>query len=117
MPSTISKFIFILSLLLCFAAAALAADVPAEDVDAVSVRAAELAEVIPADPVPLIPPITDREKWEAFTSQTGASKVVERAEKYLAEPIPELPEDLYKEFFVNGNRSNFQNKRQSYTFG
>ena len=110
MPSTLSKLIFILSLLLCFAAAALAADVPAEDVDAVSVRAAELAAVIPADPVPLIPPITDREKWEAFASQTGASKVVERAEKYLAEPIPELPEDLYKEFFVNGNRSNFQNK-------
>ena len=111
MPSTLSKFIFALSLFLCLASAAPAADVPAEDVEAVAARAAELAAVIPADPVPLIPPITDREKWNTLAARPGASKIVKGAEKYLTEPIPELPEELYKEFFVNGNRSNYQNQR------
>ena len=106
------KLIFILTLLLCSASAVFGADVPAEDADAVAVRAAELAAVVPAEPVPLIPPITDREKWEVFASRTGTSKVVNKAEKYLTEPIPELPEDLYKEYFVNGNRSSYQNQRK-----
>ncbi|MBQ6158682.1 MAG: heparinase II/III family protein [Thermoguttaceae bacterium] len=101
----------LLCVLLCSAAAAFGLEIPAKDVEAVAARATELAAVIPAEPVPLIPSITDREKWEAFASLTGTSNVVKRAEKYLAEPIPELPEDLYKEFFVNGNRSNFQDQR------
>ena len=107
------KLACVLGLFLCCSAAAVfGLDVPAEDVEAVAARAAELAAVIPAEPVPLIPPITDREKWGTFASLTGTSKIIKRAEKYLAEPIPELPEDLYKEFFVSGNRSNFQNQRK-----
>ena len=94
MTST-EKIASLLCVLFCSAAAAFGLEIPAKDVEAVAARATELAAVIPAEPVPLIPSITDREKWEAFASLTGTSNVVKRAEKYLAEPIPELPEDLY----------------------
>ena len=112
MTANRSKLIFVLSLLFCFASAALAADVPAEDADAVATRSAELAAAVPAEPVPLIPPITDREKWEYFASCTESARIVEKAEKYLTEPIPELPEELYKEYFVSGNRTRYQNRRK-----
>ena len=111
MPSNFPKLISILTLFLCSAAAALAADVPAEDADAVAVRAAELAAVIPAEPVRLIPPITDRKKWKFYASCADSAQIIKRAKKYLTEPIPELPEELYKEYFVNGNRLNYRDQR------
>lgn len=42
----------------------------------------------------------DPEKLAAITA---------RAEKYLSEDVPMLPLSLYREFFVNGNRSDFEN--------
>ena len=97
MPSNFPKLISILTLFLCSAAAALAADVPAEDADAVAVRAAELAAVIPAEPVRLIPPITDRKKLKFYASCADSAHIIKRAKKYLTDPIPELPEELHNE--------------------
>ena len=91
--------------------ASLSAAVSPEDRAAVDARAAELAALIPAEPVPLIPPITDREAWEKFASLFDSSQIVKSAEKLLGQPVPELPEDLYKEFYADGNRSNYQNAR------
>ncbi|MCR5360176.1 MAG: heparinase II/III-family protein [Thermoguttaceae bacterium] len=89
----------------------LSAAVPPEDLAAIDARAAELAALIPAEPVPLFPPITDREKWEKFASLFDSSQIVISAEKLLGQPVPELPEDLYKEYFRNGNRTHFQRAR------
>ena len=105
-----SAFIFAVSVLTVLSS--LTADAPPEDRAAVDARAAELAALIPAEPVRLIPPITDRETWEKFASLFDSSRIVDGAAKLLTEPIPELPEDLYKEFYVNGNRTNYQNARQ-----
>ena len=71
-------------------------------------RAAEIAENLTPGANRLIPPISDRAAWEAFGKLTAGQKFVESAEKLLQEPIPECPEELYKEFFRNGNRSNAQ---------
>ncbi|HBJ19184.1 MAG TPA: hypothetical protein DDY70_05560, partial [Clostridiales bacterium] len=37
--------------------------------------------------------------------------ITARAERYLTEEIPILPLPLYREYFVNGNRSDFENPR------
>ena len=112
MTANRSKLIFVLSLLFCFASAALAADVPAEDADAAAARTAELAAVIPAEPVPLVPTITDREKWKFYASCADSAQIIKKAKKYLTEPIPELPEELYKEYYVDGNRLNYRDQRK-----
>lgn len=37
-----------------------------------------------------------------------ASGVVEDAEQYLGQPVPQLPATLYMQFYRNGNRSNYE---------
>ncbi|MBQ3388886.1 MAG: heparinase II/III family protein [Thermoguttaceae bacterium] len=91
---------------------ALFAQVPQADLQEVEKRAAELAPLLSPEPVPLVPLITDREKWEYYASCTESAQTIKKAEKYLTEPIPELSEDLYKEFFASGNRTHYQNRRK-----
>jgi len=54
-------------------------------------------------------PITDRAAWDAVARAKPFRDVVPAAEKYLKEPIPELPDELYLEFSRTGNRTHFQN--------
>ncbi|MBO7722155.1 MAG: hypothetical protein J6S27_00025, partial [Thermoguttaceae bacterium] len=54
---------------------------------------------------PLIPPITERGSWEALLVSEEGKQLIKDAEKYLDAPILPCPEDVYKEVFVNGNRS------------
>ncbi|MBO7725984.1 MAG: hypothetical protein J6S40_05905, partial [Thermoguttaceae bacterium] len=110
--SFVLRSAFIIAVSVLTALSSLTADAPPEDRAAVDARTAELAALITAEPVRLIPPITDREKWENFASLFDSSRIVDGAAKLLTEPIPELPEDLYKEFYANGNRTNYQNARQ-----
>jgi hypothetical protein len=104
------KKFFLCFLLLLPALSVFCAEVPPEDRKAVEARAAELAPLLPPEPVALIPPITDREKWEAFARLEVNAGMIRRAEQFLNEPIPELPEELYKEYYGNGNRTNYQNQ-------
>ena len=45
---------------------------------------------------------------EASFAPDKLERVVKRAENYLNEDIPFLPLSLYREFFINGNRSNYE---------
>ena len=89
---------------------ALLAQVPQADRQAVESRATELAPLLPADPVQLLPPIADRAKWRDFADiGSGYDHIIGSAEAYLDKPIAELPEELYKEYYTTGNRPNYEN--------
>jgi hypothetical protein len=70
-------------------------------------RAVEIVSFLPKQPFCVGKPITDRAAWEVLP----AGNIIKNAENTLKTPIQELPESLYKEFFQNGNRTNYQNAR------
>jgi hypothetical protein len=70
-------------------------------------RVAEIASFLPAKSFCVGRPITDRAAWK--TQPSG--NIIKDAENLLKTPIQELPESLYKEFYQNGNRTNYQNAR------
>ena len=89
---------------------ALFAQVPQADRLAVEKRAAELAPLLSPEPVPLLPPIADRAKWRDFADiGSGYDHIISSAEAYLNKPIAELPEQLYKEYYTTGERTNYEN--------
>ncbi len=47
---------------------------------------------------------------ELSVNEDKRSRIMQEAEKLLTEDIPLLPASLYREFFVNGNRANFEQK-------
>lgn len=55
-----------------------------------------------------IPTIEDRAFWESLAKEAPFHGLMKQAERFLNQPIPELPDELYLEFFQNGNRSNYQ---------
>ncbi|MDR0520866.1 MAG: heparinase II/III-family protein [Planctomycetaceae bacterium] len=73
-----------------------------------SKRTAEIAAFLPEKPFCIGRPVTDRHAWEALPE----NNFVQLAEKIAATPIPDLTEELYKEYFRNGNRRNYQNAQQ-----
>ena len=102
-----------LCLLLSFWAAtvvwtALSAGQPLCDLTAIDQRAGEIAAALERCAVPLLPPITERDSWEALLATEQGAQEIKEALKCLEEPILPCPEEVYKEFFVNGNRSNAQ---------
>ncbi|MDR1485259.1 MAG: hypothetical protein LBT09_10605, partial [Planctomycetaceae bacterium] len=70
-------------------------------------RAAAIVSFLPKEPFCVGKPITDRAAWKTLP----AGNIVKDAENTLKTPIQELPESLYKEFYQNGNRTNYQNAR------
>jgi len=68
-------------------------------------RVEAIATMLPAAPRGVGRPIGDRKAWDALARAPQARKVIRRAERLLAEPLPELPDELYLEFSRNGNRS------------
>ncbi|MDR1289860.1 MAG: heparinase II/III-family protein, partial [Planctomycetaceae bacterium] len=70
-------------------------------------RAAEIVRFLPEKPVCIGNPIADRNAWEKIPRDN----IIKDAENILKTPIPELPESLYKEYYRNGNRTNYQNVR------
>ena len=87
---------------------ALWAGEPLCNLAAIDQRAGEIAAALERCDAPLIPPITERGSWETLRAAKQAQREIEEAQKCLEEPITDCPEDVYKEFFVNGNRSNAQ---------
>ena len=75
-------------------------------------RMEEVADMLPAKPVGVGRPISDRAAWETFAELDSFKKTVCEAEKLGKEPIPEQPDDLYLDFSRTGNRTRWQNVAQ-----
>ena len=85
---------------------ALRAGEPMCDLAAIDQRAETIAAALERAGIPsLLPLITQRDSWEPLLATKQGAQVVKDAEKCLNEPITPCPEDVYKEYFVNGNRS------------
>jgi hypothetical protein len=64
--------------------------------------------LLPKTPQGVGRPIGDRQAWEAVAKEPAFKGVVRAAEKLMATPIPELPDDLYLDFSRTGNRTRCQ---------
>ncbi|MEN6496507.1 MAG: hypothetical protein ABFD16_19650, partial [Thermoguttaceae bacterium] len=64
--------------------------------------------LLPKTPQGVGRPIGDRQAWEAVAKEPAFKTVVRAAEKLMATPIPELPDDLYLDFSRTGNRTRCQ---------
>ena len=64
--------------------------------------------MLPEAPRGVGPKIEDRAAWDAVAALPAAKGIIRQAEKLMAEPIPELPDDLYLDFSRTGNRSRYQ---------
>ena len=51
-----------------------------------------------------------RAPWDRLAQLGSAQRIVKEAERQLKLENPDLPEELYKEFYENGNRSRYQSK-------
>ena len=71
-------------------------------------RMKEIAGWLPASPRGMGATIADRAAWEKVATETDARYWIRNAEKALATPIPELPDELYLDFTRNGNRTRYQ---------
>ena len=65
-------------------------------------RVAAVAEMLPDQPVGLGKPLSDRAAWQGRDIPGGV-------ERYLTEPLPEQPDELFLEFSKTGNRTHWQN--------
>ena len=67
-------------------------------------RVQRWAELLPEKPRGVGPTIEDRAAWAAAASLPGLKNVVRQAEQLQSQPIPELTDELYLDFFRTGNR-------------
>lgn len=65
-------------------------------------RVQEIAAMLSDQPAGLGAPISNREAWKG-------KPLPQVAERYLKEPLPEQPDDLYLDFSRTGNRTHWQN--------
>lgn len=87
------------------AGAALANDAEMKEIAA---RAAKIAPAVAQAPT-FADRLADRAVWERLAQLPSADRTVRQADGMLKQTNPELPEELYKEFYANGNRSHYQN--------
>ncbi len=71
-------------------------------------RVSAIAAMLAEHPAGVGRPITDRAAWESPPMKAAAGGVIAEAEKLLAEPIPDQPDDLFLEFSKTGNRTHWQ---------
>ncbi|GHT25796.1 hypothetical protein FACS18942_01710 [Planctomycetales bacterium] len=90
-----------------------AQDVQKQQKEAIDKRTAEIVKFLTDKPLCAGKPVTDRTAWETLANENASSvkNFIKEAEKLAAQPIPEIAEDVYKEFYKNGNRTNYQNAR------
>ena len=53
-------------------------------------------------------PGADRAGWVALAAHPTAAKIVAEAEKEILQPMPDTSDELYLEFWKNGNRSHYE---------
>ena len=80
---------------------------PKQPVDAGRVTA--VGAMLPAQPAGVGRPASDRAAWDKLAREASAKGVIKRAEQFLAQPVPEQPDDLYLDFSRTGNRTRWQN--------
>jgi hypothetical protein len=87
---------------------------PSPPVDAARVTA--VAVMLPERPEGVGRPISDRTAWGRLAAGghrerfgPAARDIIKRAEQILAQPVPELSDDLYLDFSRTGNRTRWQN--------
>ena len=49
-----------------------------------------------------------KEEWQKLLSHPEATKIISEAEQLIKEPIPLLTDKLYQEYWVSGNRRNYE---------
>ena len=76
-----------------------------DDIAARDAALAQLRETLPARPGL---PGADVAGWAVLARRPDAAKIVAAAEGLLDKPLPDTPDELYLEFWKNGNRSHYQ---------
>jgi hypothetical protein len=71
-------------------------------------RVRRVASMTAEQPAGLGRPIADRDAWERLAAGPAWRDVVRRAERLLAEPLPETTDDLYLDYSRTGNRSRWE---------
>jgi hypothetical protein len=69
---------------------------------------AETASFLPGKPAGLGRPINNRSFWEEKQDEPGWEIIISRAEHYLDQGLPDLPDSLFLEFSQTGNRTNWE---------
>ncbi|MDO5552549.1 MAG: hypothetical protein Q4G68_02190 [Planctomycetia bacterium] len=78
------------------------------EAEAIDARARELTPHV-SDRQPLFAaPVDDRQAWSVATELSDAVNAVKRAEEVVKEPLQTVPEELYREFYNTGIRSNYE---------
>jgi hypothetical protein len=68
-------------------------------------RVSEIAPLLPKGAFAFGPSITDRAAWEGLAARPAFKGVVRAAEKLVAEPVPEMTEEIYREYSRTGQRT------------
>ena len=71
-------------------------------------RIREIAALLPEKPGIPGGEVSDRAEWARLARLPDAADILSQAEKALADPVPELSDELYLEFISKGNRSRYQ---------
>src|SRR5438445_2289390 len=71
-------------------------------------RVRALAAMLPEKPTGVGRPLSDRPAWAELAGRAAFREVIPRAEKLLAEPLPEQPDDLFLDFSRTGNRRRWE---------
>lgn len=71
-------------------------------------RIEQWAAMLPEHPRGVGPTIDDRQAWDVVGKSNEFKRVVDRADKLLATPMPEVTDDLYLDFSRTGNRVRFE---------
>ncbi len=102
------KPLLLVTIIAVFGVAMFVTDVYGEEEVPDPARVMEIAEMLPEAPEGLGRPITDRDAWDALAETDAYARVINRAEGYLEDPLPDLPDDLYLDFSRTGNRVRWQ---------
>jgi Heparinase II/III-like protein len=71
-------------------------------------RVRTLAAMLPEKPTGVGRPLSDRAAWAELAARPAFRDVITRAEKLLAEPLPEQSDDLFLDYSRTGNRRRWE---------
>lgn len=71
-------------------------------------RVARIAGWLSPQPAGFAWPVTNRTAWDLVAKKPAFDATKSKAEKLLAEPLPDVPDSLYLEYSRDGNRTHWQ---------
>ena len=110
-PNCIQRIAALYLMILCSASACLAGKPLEGGVDPGRVR--EIAPLLPQGPFAFGRPISDRAAWERLAVHPAFKGAVSSAAKLMAEPVPDMTEEIYREFSATGQRTAHYGKIRS----